>query len=160
MEPTPPDLIVSFLQFNPSHAAGRVVGGVAHLVLVRPMRFTPSIVILAASVTTSCVALVDGSWVSGSKRAVSPDDIRAAVAVSRIPLRERKAMMPSRPRQIDVVSEDEIHVYWYGLKANDASYVIAKRIAGQWRYDNEVIIISDPIGSNHAIEPTAIQLYA
>ena len=35
MEPTPPDFLMSFFVIQPSLDACRVLGGVAHLVLVR-----------------------------------------------------------------------------------------------------------------------------
>ncbi len=38
MEPTPPDLLMSFLTVPPCLFGRRALGGVAHLVLVRPMQ--------------------------------------------------------------------------------------------------------------------------
>ena len=59
MEPTPPDLFMSFFAVQPSLAAGRALGGVAHLVLVRCWGLSSggwvTNTILAASATIVCI---------------------------------------------------------------------------------------------------------
>lgn len=99
---------------------------------------------------TSCATSVDGSWVSGRVHDVTPQDVRAAVAASRA-VREATfreggvyswTYVGQRPRQIDIISADEIHIYWDDLKAVYPGHVIVKRIHGKWRYDSEIIVTS------------------
>jgi hypothetical protein len=105
-----------------------------------------SIVVLVSIVTTSCVTLVDGSWVSGRIHDVTRDDVRAAVAAARV-IREstfREQGMGSwafghGARQVDVIGPDEIHIYWTEPKAVDPSHMIVQRIHGKWRYAGETI---------------------
>src|SRR4051794_22588047 len=86
----------------------------------------------------SCVTTIDGIWVSGRHSEVSPDDIRQVIAACRLggPFRV------GRPRQIDVINRDEIHVYWAERKAVYGGHDIAKRVRGHWICEDTVIITS------------------
>jgi hypothetical protein len=104
---------------------------------------------------TSCVMTVDGIWVSGRVHDLTTDDIRLAIAADLRELQTRarfRQMAPpasnSKPRQIDVVGKDEIHLYWRERKAVNGSHDIVKRLRGKWRFDAEILEIRDPIPYN------------
>ena len=97
-----------------------------------------ALVLLTGCLLTCCVTTVDGTWVSGRVDDVSTDDIRSAVAVAR----HENLWGGGRPRQIDVISRDEIHIYWTERKAVYGGHDIMKRIQGRWRYDGRIIITS------------------
>ena len=89
-------------------------------------------------ILVSCVTTVDGIWISGRVHEVSEDDIRQAIAACRSNDPSRKG----EPRQIEVVSKDEINVYWIERKAVEPSHSIAKRVHGRWTCVERIIVIS------------------
>ena len=94
--------------------------------------------IVAVLALGSCVTTVDGVWVSGRTNDVSADDVRQAIAAC-----ERHNQVPwLKPRQIDVITRDEIHVYWGELKAVYGGHSIAKRVRGKWTCEERVVITS------------------
>ena len=94
--------------------------------------------LMSASVMTSCVTTVDGTWVSGRVSDVSTADVVAAVAVAR----RQNLWGGGKPRQIDVISPDEIHIYWSERKAVYEGHDIVRRVQGRWRYDGRIIVTS------------------
>ena len=118
------------------------------------MRLSVLALLLLAGGFTSCVTTIDGAWVSGSVHDVTADDIRAAVAASRAAPKERLGgrlgprPATQRPRQIDVVSQDEIDVYWIERKAVNSGHDIVKRVRGKWQYNGETLDLSEPIPYN------------
>jgi len=114
-----------------------------HLVLVRPMSSVINSLAAAATVLAlaSCVTTVNGVWVSGRANDVSTDDVPQAIAAC-----ERNNHVPRlKPRQIDVINSDEIHIYWGEPKAVYDGHSIAKRVQGKWTCEERIIIISDRV---------------
>jgi hypothetical protein len=101
--------------------------------------FIKSLGIAAAVLAlASCVTTFDGVWVSGRANDVSAEDVRQAIAAC-----ERNDHVPRlKPRQIDVIDRDEIHIYWGELKAVYGGHSIAKRVRGKWTCEERVIIVS------------------
>jgi hypothetical protein len=97
-----------------------------------------ALALLSACLLSSCVTIVDSTWVSGRVDDVTTEDIRAAVAVAR----QQNLWGGGRPRQIEVIGPDEIHIYWSERKAVYGGHDIVKRIQGRWRYEDRVIITS------------------
>jgi hypothetical protein len=92
---------------------------------------------VAAAILVSCVTTVDGVWISGRVHDVSENDIRQAIAACR----RNDPMRKDNPRQIEVVSRDEIYVYWFERKAVDPSHSTAKRVRGRWTCEERVIVV-------------------
>ena len=86
---------------------------------------------------TSCAGTMDGIWLSGPLRDVTEQDIRQAIAAC-----SGGGYVPKvKPRQIDVISRNEIHVYWFSHKTVNATYDIAKRVRGRWTCDESVLVV-------------------
>ena len=111
----------------------------AHFRLVRSMiRLTGAGFAVAVVFTLiSCVTTADGIWVTRRVRDVSEEDIRLAITSS-----WHRYIRQAQPMQIDVVSRDEIHVYWTNFKGAGQGYSIAKRVHGKWTCEERVIVIS------------------
>jgi hypothetical protein len=97
-----------------------------------------AVLLISASAMTCCVTTVDGTWVSGRVGDLSTEDIRAAVATAR----RQNLWGGGKPRQIDIVNQDEIHIYWTERKGVDAGHDILKRVKGKWRYEGRIIVVS------------------
>ena len=85
----------------------------------------------------SCATTVDGIRVSGHADDVSSEDIRFAIAACS----ESGVVRKAKPRQIEVVSKDEIHVYWFKQTALAGGYDLAKRVRAEWTCKDTVLII-------------------
>ena len=104
-----------------------------------PHRTRCALILLSAWwLLTSCATVIDGTWISGRVHDVSPEDIRTAISVAR----RQNLWGGGKPRQIDVVGRDEIHIYWTERKAVYGGHDILKRVQGTWRYDGRIIITS------------------
>src|SRR5437764_246762 len=102
------------------------------------MRWTGAALAIAIVFTLiSCVTTADGIWVTGRIGDVSEEDIRHAIASSR-----NEYIRQARPMQIDVISRDEIHVFWTNFKGAGQGYGIAKRVHGKWTCEERVIVLS------------------
>jgi hypothetical protein len=103
-----------------------------------------SLVVLA-----SCATTVDGTRISGRAHDVSPEDIRQAVGACS----DSSTAHRRKPWQIEVVSRDEIHVYWFKQSKFGGSYDIAKRARGKWTCKDMALIIPSE-RSNQAMQRT------
>ena len=77
--------------------------------------------------------MFDGAWVIGRFHDVSEQDIQQAIAVC-----AHGGYVPKvKPRQIEVVGRNEIHVYWF---KGYEGYDIAKRVRGRWNCEETVVV--------------------
>jgi hypothetical protein len=114
--------------------------GLARPVLVRSVaRITKAgLAITAVLIMTSCMTTVDGIRISGHPTEASPQDVRHAINACSDSSKIRKV----KPWQIEVVSRDEIHVYWLKPNPTVGGYDVAKRARGKWTCKESVITIS------------------
>jgi hypothetical protein len=75
----------------------------------------------------------DGTRISGRIHDISSSDIHAAIAAD---ILKRPELRGDNPSQIDVISRDEVHVYW-----NDGHDVL-KRVGTRWRYTATLVTLS------------------
>jgi hypothetical protein len=94
---------------------------------------------LAAILLCSC-AIYGGAVISGERGDVSEPDIRAAIAADRATPR---AIPGQKLREIEVISRDEIHLYWEFSKRENAGHNVVKRIRGKWRFEATVVAYHD-----------------
>jgi hypothetical protein len=86
-------------------------------------------------VLTSCATVrVDGYRVFGRVHEVSEADIRAAV----VAFQGSHLYAPSIVGSIQVISHDEIRIYWPA----SGNYDVMKRIRGKWRHVGGMVITS------------------
>ena len=81
----------------------------------------------------------DDVIISGRKRGVIPDDILSAISTDlAFPHLGRRDKL----REIEIVSPDEVHLFWGLRKSESSSYEIVKRVSGQWQYITQVTATS------------------
>ncbi len=104
------------------------------------MRRAANIALLAfsACVLSSCVTTLDGAWLFGRVNDVSVEDIRAAIAAD---IRAHPALRSGKLNRIDVVSTDEIHLYWAEYNVYGGCNII-KRIQGRWEHYGGIVVTS------------------
>jgi hypothetical protein len=102
------------------------------------MRRAISVSVLALSVclVSSCVTTVDHISASGRVKDVTTEDIRAAIAAD---IRAHPALSTVGPQHIEVINENEIHLYWHERNVYGGSDVI-KRVRGKWKYYGQIIV--------------------
>ncbi len=84
----------------------------------------------------ACTTMVDGISASGRVREVSTEDIRAAVAAD---IRAHPTLSASKPSHVEVISVDEIHLYWPPRNVYGGSDIV-KRVRGRWQFYGQVIV--------------------
>jgi hypothetical protein len=67
---------------------------------------------------------------------VSTEDIRAAIAAD---IRAHPTLGRDKPRHVEVISVNEIHLYWPQRNAYGGSDII-KRVHGNWQFYGQVIV--------------------
>src|SRR5690349_2523146 len=89
---------------------------------------------LGALAFSACTT-VDGISASGRVRDVSTKDIRAAIAAD---IRAHPNFSTAKPSHIEVISGNEIHLYWPPRNVYGGSDII-KRIRGKWQFYGQVV---------------------
>ena len=91
-------------------------------------RTVPFLIFIAvSSALASCNTYrVEGTVTFGRVREVSEADIHAAIVAF------HSQYSDITPGQIEVISRDEIQIYWHRVSSGRSS--IIKRVGGRWRY--------------------------
>ena len=90
-------------------------------------RAVPVLVLLASAALASCNTYrVEGAVTFGRVREVSEADIHAAIVAF------HRQYADITPAQIEIVSHDEIQIYWHSAASGRSS--IVKRVGGRWRW--------------------------
>ena len=98
-------------------------------------RIFASLVLLVS--VTSCTTY-SGAILSGRVHDVSADDIRTAIAVDRA----EQSTLQEKVTEIEIVSRNEIHVFWNYSRRDYPGYHIIKRVRGKWRSAGRIVVTS------------------
>jgi hypothetical protein len=93
---------------------------------------------LAAVFLASCATYGDAA-ISGRRQDVTEADIRAAVAAD---LAMSQFIHGKKLREIEVVSRDEIRLYWGHSKREYPGHDVVKRVRGKWQFDGTIVVTS------------------
>jgi hypothetical protein len=92
-----------------------------------------------SAVTLTCCVTGDEMLVTGRVNDVSIADLDAGVAAN---VREFSGPAVTKPRKIEVVSRNEIRIYWTKEDVLYGDCTIVKRINGKWQVVGRVLVTS------------------